>query len=383
MLIKEVKIHLVQLDGKRPQREMFVIPGQDRVQFDRRAKPGEEPNQTCFIRLITDAGIEGWSDAFYTFGPARPFAETWLDAFCSELVGADPLDREFFFQKLWFANRFNWLHPWMMSYADVALWDIAGKCAKLPIYKLLGGFRDRIPAYVSSGNYPELEQFVEFGLRVKEGGYRGYKLHSRLGPVRDIQVATAVREALGDDFTLMHDPVQIYTYPEAVKVGRALEELEYKWLEEPLQEHDIGMLKKLCETLDIPIAASEWVFGGAHHVATLLSQNAADIVRGDAVVSGGITGLMKVAHVAEAFGVQCEVHERGPAFCFAHAHALAAMANCEFFELNAVDPAAPTASVLVKNPVKVEDGHIVVPQGDGLGIELDWDELEKRTVEVL
>ena len=143
------------------------------------------------------------------------------------------------------------------------------------------------------------------------------------------------------------------------------------------------MLKKLCETLDIPIAASEWVFGGAHHVATLLSQGAADIVRGDAIVSGGITGLMKVAHVAEAFGVQCEVHERGPAFCFAHAHAIAAMANCEYFELNGVDPAAPTASVLVGNPVAVEDGHILVPQGDGLGIELDWDELERRTVEVL
>ena len=383
MLIEDVKIHLVQLDQKRPRREMFVIPGQHRVQFDRRAKPGEEQDQLCFIRVVTDQGIEGWSTAFYTFGPARPFAETWLDAFRHELVGVDPLDREFIFQKLWFSNRFNWLHPWMMSYADVALWDIAGKCAKLPVCKLLGSFRERIPAYVSSGNYPELEQFVEFGLQVKEGGYRGYKLHSRLGPERDIEVATAVRRALGDEFTLMHDPVQTYTYPEAVKVGRALEELNYKWLEEPLQEHDITALKRLCDTLDIPIAASEWVFGGAHHVATLLAQGAADIVRGDAVVSGGITGLMKVAHVAEAFGVQCEVHERGPAFCFAHVHAIAAMANCEFFELNGVDPKDPTGATLVKNPIVVEDGQIVVPQGEGLGIDLDWDELERRTVDLL
>ena len=383
MLISEVKIHLVQMDGKRARREMFVIPGQHRVQFDRRAMPGDDPEQLCLIRLITDQGIEGWCTSFYTFGPARAFAETWLDAFRDELVGADPLDREFIFQKLWFANRFNWLHPWMMSYADVALWDIAGKRARMPVGKLLGAFRERIPAYVSSGNYPELEHFVEFGLQVQECGYKGYKLHSRLGAERDIQVATAVREALGDEFTLMHDPVQTYTYPEAVKVGRALEELDYKWLEEPLQEHDIGALKKLCDSLDIPVAAAEWVFGGAHHVATLLAQGAADIVRGDAIVSGGITGLMKVAHVAEAFGVPCEVHERGPSFCFAHAQALAAMANCEFFELNGVDPQNPTGSPLVKNPVVVENGCIVVPQGDGLGMELDWEELDRRTVEVL
>ncbi len=383
MLIKEVKIHLLEMEGKRPIRTMFVIPGQLRSQFDRRATPGKEPNQLCFIRVITDAGIEGWCTAFYTWGPARAFAETWLDAFRHELVGADPLDREYIFQKMWFANRFNWLHPWNMSYADVALWDIAGKYAKLPVAKLLGAFRDRIPTYVSSGNYPDPERFVEFGLEVKEEGYKGYKLHSRLGPEADIQVARNVREALGDEFILMHDPVQIYTYPEAVRVGRALEELNYKWLEEPLQEWDITALKKLCDTLDIPIAASEWVFGGSHHVATLLAQGAADIVRGDAIVSGGITGLMKVAHVAEAFGVACEVHERGPMFCFAHAQALAAMSNCEFFELNGVNPKAPTEDPLVKNPIQIEDGYLIVPQGPGLGVELDWEEVERRTVEVL
>lgn len=98
MLIKEVKIHLIEMEGKRPIRTMFVIPGQLRSQFDRRATPGHEPNQLCFIRVITDTGIEGWSTAFYTWGPARAFAETWLDAFRHELVGADPLDREYIFQ---------------------------------------------------------------------------------------------------------------------------------------------------------------------------------------------------------------------------------------------------------------------------------------------
>ena len=383
MLIREIKIHLVELEQMRPRREMFVVPGQDRVQFDRRAKPGNEADQLCLIRLLCDDGTEGWSDACYTFGPARTFAAIWLDAFRDELVGVDPLDREYIFQKLWFANRFNWLHPWMMSYADVALWDIAGKVCNLPISKLLGAFRQRIPCYVSSPNFAEFDRFIEYGLEVKKRGYRGYKLHSRLGPERDIEVARAVRQALGPDFTLMHDPVQTYTYPEAVKVGRALEELDYKWLEEPLQEHDLSQLRKLCQTLDIAVAAAEWVFGGAHHVAHLLARDAADIVRGDAVVSGGITGLKKVAHVAEGFGVSCEVHERGPAFGGAHAQVIASMANADYFELNAVDLADPTGSPLLRQPLAVEAGHIVVPQAPGLGLELDWDEVERRTVEVL
>ena len=90
MKITDVKINLIQLDGKRPRREMFVIPGQIRAQFDRRAHPGTDPQHLALIRVLTDAGIEGWCTAFYTFGPARPFAETWLDAFKPELVGVAP-----------------------------------------------------------------------------------------------------------------------------------------------------------------------------------------------------------------------------------------------------------------------------------------------------
>lgn len=383
MRITSVNIQLIQLDRKRRMREMFIIPEQLRWQFDRRSTPGEEPEILCLIRIGTDAGIEGWCTSFYTFGPARAFAETWLDAFRHELLGVDPLDREFIYQKLWFANRFNWLHPWMIGYADVALWDIAGKAAKMPISQLLGRFRERIPCYLSSPNYPTLEEHVEYGIKVQAQGFQGYKLHSRLGPEKDIQVARAVREALGDGYPLMHDPVQTYIYPEAVRVGRALEELDYKWLEEPLQEWDLPALTKLCQTLDIPIAAAEWVYGGPHVVATMLSQGAADIVRGDCIVSGGITGLMKVAHVAEGFGAACEVHERGPAFGFAHAHAIAAMSNCEFFEFAGVDPEHPVETLLVKNPLRIEDGYVIVPDSPGLGLELDWDEIDRRTVDVL
>ena len=89
MKITDVRIHLIKLDRPRPQREMFVIPGQARVQFDRRARPGSDPQHLALIRVYTDAGIEGYCTAFYTWGPAQAFAETWLDAFRHELVGAE------------------------------------------------------------------------------------------------------------------------------------------------------------------------------------------------------------------------------------------------------------------------------------------------------
>lgn len=100
----------------------------------------------------------------------------------------------------------------------------------------------------------------------------------------------------------------------------------------------------------------------------------------DVVVSGGITGLMKVAHLAESFGANCEVHLRGPIFGFAHAHVLSAIRNCDFFEFN---PPHPLEALLVRNPLVLEDGHVGAPERPGLGVELDWDELERRTVKVL
>ena len=225
MRITDVRVHLLDLERPRAVPEMFAIPGATRVQFDRRSRaprPDEaEPDLLPLIRVETDDGKQSVCETPVTAGPARAFALAWVDAFRRELVGCDPLDRERVYQILWFANRFKWIHPWMMSYADVLLWDLAGKAACMPIAGLLGRFRQRIPAYVSSPNYAEPEAFVTFGRQVKEAGFKGYKLHSRLGPDADIAVARAVREALGPEMILMHDPVQTYTYPEALRVGRA------------------------------------------------------------------------------------------------------------------------------------------------------------------
>jgi len=380
MKITDVKIHILEQDQPRSEQYMFEIPGLLQTKFDRRSRPAEGKARFPFIRILTDVGIEGWSTGWYHSQPVEAFAQELLNAYKVDLIGVDPLDREYIWHMLWSADRFKWVPRWRIGYLDVALWDIAGKYAKLPIWKLLGGFRDRVPAYLSSANFPKVEDFVQQALEIKKAGYKGYKLHSRLGPDMDIKVAAAVREAVGPDFILMHDPVQTYTFSEAVRVGRALERLNYYWLEEPLQDYDILGLKKLADTLEIPVIATEVAYGAPYTVAQFLALGAVDAVRGDVVVSSGITGLVKVAHLAESFRVNCEVHLRGPVFGFAHAHVLSAIRNCDFFEFN---PPEPLEASLVKNPLALVDGCVSAPQGPGLGVELDWAELERRTVKVL
>ena len=124
-------------------------------------------------------------------------------------------------------NRFRYPPQPVRGYIDVALWDLAGKVTNLPVCRLIGGFRDRIPAYKSGGNLPETEAFVQDTVQAKTEGFWGYNDHCYHSVEGMIQVAQAVRAAVGPEFYLMHDAVQQYTYTEAIRVGRALEAQDY------------------------------------------------------------------------------------------------------------------------------------------------------------
>ena len=125
------------------------------------------------------------------------------------------------------------------------------------------------------------------------------------------EVAQATREAVGPDFCLMHDAVQQYTVPEALKLGRTLGEHSYYWFEEPLRDYDIMGLKKLTEALDVPIAATEFLPGTIHSTSQIVGQSAVDIVRASVPWRGGITDMLKIARLAESFGMSCEITSAG------------------------------------------------------------------------
>lgn len=150
---------------------------------------------------------------------------------------------------------------------------------------------------------PTVQDYVDEALYYKSKGIKGYKAHPA-GPVEfDMKVHAAVREAVGDDFILMTDPVGDYTLDEAIRVGRQLEKLNYKWFEEPFRDFELYKYSELCRALDIPIAATETTRGCHWGVAQVIAQRAADIVRADVSWKDGITGALKIAHLAEAFGL--------------------------------------------------------------------------------
>ena len=218
------------------------------------------------LRILTDTELEGWC-----MGVGEDTARQIQSAYRNVLIGQDPLVRERLWQELVHLDRLRYLPQTVRAYVDVALWDLAGKATDMPVYRLIGGFRDKIPSYKSGGNLSDIGAFVKDALQAREEGFWGYKDHCNLGVDEMIKVAQAVREAVGPEFYLMHDSVQQYTYIEAIRVGRALQEQNYYWFEEPLRDFDLMGLKKLSESLDIPIAAAEYLPGTLYSIVTAYS----------------------------------------------------------------------------------------------------------------
>src|SRR5262249_49493680 len=163
--------------------------------------------------------------------------------------------------------------------------------------------------------------------------WKAYKIHPFKEPQRDIQICRAVRKAVGDEMVLLLDSMWSYGYEEALRVGRAIEELDFFWYEDPLAIDDLIGYRKLCRKLDIPIMATELSYGGPYGIAQYLMQDATDIVRGDVALKGGITALMKIAHTAEVFRMKCEIHHAGNALNnLANLQVSLALRNCDYFE---------------------------------------------------
>ena len=173
---------------------------------------------------------------------------------------------------------------------------------------------------------------------------------------------------------LMHDPVQQYSVDDAIKVSRGLEELDYLWIEEPLQEFDINGLKKLSDAVDLPVMALESIQGNPYLAAPYLSAGAIDIVRQTGM---GITGQVKLANLAEMFGMNA--HGGNP-------HVVAAVRNDDWWEVCAWPATGSDRSMggsfpgLIRDTMEVRDGFMYVPQTPGLGREIDWEQIEARTI---
>jgi len=320
------------------------------------------------VRIITDGGIEG-----FAFG-AQDIAEPIVSKIKSEIIGRDPLDREWIWQRLWYLYDYGRNRPFplrALSAIDVVLWDIAGKALGVPIYKLMGAYRDKIKIYASSWGLPTTQDYVNEIIACKKQGITAYKIHpnDRVGK-KDIEVCRAAREAVGDDMTLMLDVGGCYSREEALWVGKELERLNFYWFEEPIPDHDIEGLIKLREKLDIPISATETNQLSMFGIPEYILRRAVDIIRCDISLGGGITPCKKIADMCNAFGMQCQFHTNWyPTGNVANLQIACGVKNCEHYEM--IWPEWRYG--LRQYPELDDEGCIHVPQKPGLGVEIDWE----------
>jgi L-alanine-DL-glutamate epimerase-like enolase superfamily enzyme len=184
---------------------------------------------------------------------------------------------------------------------------------------------------------------------------------------------------------LMLDPMGAYRYDDAVRVGWAIEALDFTWYEDPLPTDDVYNYTKLCDQLDIPVLATEMTAGSCFGYTHWVTQRATDMLRGDTGLKAGLTPLLRIAHMAEAFGLQWEVHDAFNAFNNVACLNLAMdIPNCGWIEVLSPSPAGEysltTRDYGVENPPAISDGMIAAPQLPGVGVTLDWELLKRDSV---
>lgn len=338
-------------------------------------------------RVITEDGIEG----NYTIKPRYWHPQWnnagWLEYAKPRLIGRNAMEREMILSQF---HPFRRRHG-MTSYIaamDICLWDILGKATGLPVYQLLGACKDRVLAYASTTHMKTVEEFVQTAKRSMAEGFRALKIHppqAKDGEEQDyklgIEVARAVRDTVGDDFLLLYDPVGVYNRFQAMEVGRALDELDYYGYEDPLPSNDIEGYVQLCSALDVPIHTGEFIFS-IYDYAEYIRRGAVDVLRFIVDNVGGITGGMKIAHLAECHGLMVEPHNWGDTFDHAvHFHCELAIHNGDFFEMKV--PQGLGDSAYMKDLIRVEkDGYVYPPKKPGIGYEIDYDKLDDITIEI-
>jgi L-alanine-DL-glutamate epimerase-like enolase superfamily enzyme len=269
-------------------------------------------------------------------------------------------------------------NPPALAAADACLWDINAKAANLPLYKYLGAARHEIRAYASTVAYPTVDGYLDALRAAVAEGFTAAKFHPFGEAARDIELARAIRREF-PDIDLMIDPVCAYTVPEALAVGKVLEELKFYWFENPISDHDLDGLSFLASKLSVPLAVGEQNFAGFAALRDYLSKTSGFYVRTLAEYAGGVTQMMKSAHACEAFSHNYEIHSYGPTLNLAmYLNVALAIRNCDFAEI--MVPQNLLGIGMADRPTINENGYISAPQKPGLGYDIDRDKIDDLTL---
>jgi L-alanine-DL-glutamate epimerase-like enolase superfamily enzyme len=341
-------------------------------------------NQFTLIRLTTDDGIVGES-AGMTLGKAHAGYGDVIGPFT---IGRDPFDIEGFLRvgeaAALLGMRLGWIEP--------ALWDIMGKASGQPVYRLLGGGKDKLRAYCSTGELRDAERRVDDLVQLREKGFGAVKLRFHDFDWRkEIALVEAARKTIGDTMEIMVDANQgwraeplmtgpVWDLKTAADVARALEYFGVYWLEEPLDRMDYAGMRELREKSNIRIAGAE-INSRFQEYAVLTQGRCLDILQPDATFVGGISTSMKISALAQANGLGIAPHTWSNGIgLLINMHVMAASPNCEFCEFP-FDPPGWTLDardgILAENIDIDSEGYVHMPDLPGLGIVIDEDKLAK------
>ena len=261
-----------------------------------------------------------------------------------------------------------------ISASDIGLWDIRAKLAGMPLYKLLGGYQDRVPTYIAGGYYEEGKGLEELAQEMADNVAMGAKaVKMKVGGVsirEDVERVRVARDAVGPDVKLMVDANCAYRYYEAIQLATRIERYDPLWFEEPVAPDDLEGHRKLAAATTIPIATGENEYT-RYGFRDLINQGAVAIFNPDAIILGGVTEFMKVAALAQAYDLDIAPH--GPQEI--HVHLVAAIANgliLEFYR-DTVDPM--WGNVYEHTLTLNDDGTVSPPEVPGIGLNPNYEAL--------
>ena len=328
------------------------------------------------VEIHTDQGISG-------IGPAVDSGA--LESAKAQLIGKDPFSTEQLAGPLrYYAGQ----SPRTVSSLEIALWDLIGKSAGQPLYKLWGAAKDRVPAYASMIQLSTPEERVSMAVELKSQGWKAIKLRAHYQTLKeDVRLVEAVRKAVGDDMEIMVDanqaqssgtwqPGVIWDFRRALATARELERLNCVWLEEPRPRYAFDELAELSRRVDIPIAGGE-NNRGVHEYRWMLEQNVFDILQPDVMVADGVTGFREIADLAKAHNKRLIPHHGGGNLgTIAQLHAIASWPNAPWIEILHDPPIAAYTNgfaIMADPPLVDKQGYLNLPQGPGLGVAIDKD----------
>jgi D-galactarolactone cycloisomerase len=348
------------------------------------------------VEVLTDQGISGWGEAFAQGLEPPEIAAAIIDkALRPLLVGADPLDSEVLWHRMYHMTRDYGRKGSVIasiSAVDIALWDIAGKFYDVPIYKLLGGaFRTRVEPY-ATGFYRikgqgEATRLAEEAIRHFESGFKLMKVKLGYGVADDVVCMQKIAGAIqGKPITLMVDTNHAYGRAEAIQLGRALEQYNLRWYEEPVAPEDVRGYAEVRNKLSIPIAGGEnehTLYG----FREFLGAGAVDIAQPDIGSCGGISAARHIMALAQSHGVQINPHVWGSAIAQAASLQVIAAVPVAHHSLFGQEPileydrsSHPFRQQLVRESIQQFEGWVDVPSKPGLGVEVDREILDQYRV---